>query len=292
MLDLGPFFSEKEIDWFHDIARKCTTKGEKIYGVPWMMAPYVLIFYNQLLQEANIIIPEEELDWAFIDLTVRRLTFRKMEGKSEKQYYGFCTYFADYSRPLWSIIHGDGGTIIDEKSYNMILEWNREAGALPQNMMNYSFDEAWQLFAIQGRVGLMLGNVRSIYRMRSLQQMGKGFDITVKAVPADGKKGLFTDQVAAYGIMKSEYGEKVNLCVSFLKMLVEDEAQVELKSIGAFPVIASIKDIYSDDLQMSLLESSLKNYTYSPADTHWRKQGEDAQAKIKFELEKASGFEE
>lgn len=288
LLDLKPYLSQKEIDRFCGIAKKRITKGEKIFGVPWMMAPYALIFNNRLIEEANIIIPDEELDWAFVDSAVRSLTFSKQEGKSEKQYFGFCTYSTSHSRPLWSIIHGDKDKIIDDKAYNLILRWHREARALPNNMLDCSFGEAWQLFAMQGRVGIMLGNVRAVYQMRNLQQIGKGFEITVKEIPSGGKNGLFLDQVAAYGIIKTENREKLDLCVSFLKMLIEEGAQRELKQIGAFSVISSVRDIYQDDPQMSLLEASLKKYVFSPGDSHWRKYGESAYAELKNKLEETS----
>lgn len=97
LLDLKPYLSQMEIDRFCGIAKKRITKGEKIFGVPWMMAPYALIFNNRLIEEANIIIPDEELDWAFVDSAVRSLTFSKQEGKSEKQYFGFCTYSTSHS---------------------------------------------------------------------------------------------------------------------------------------------------------------------------------------------------
>ena len=201
-----------------------------------------MIFNNRLIEEANIIIPDEELDWAFVDSAVRSLTFSKQEGKSESSIWFLHTNLPFPS--LWSIIHGDKDKIIDDKAYNLILRWHREARALPNNMLDCSFGEAWQLFAMQGRVGIMLGNVRAVYQMRNLQQIGKGFEITVKEIPSGGKNGLFLDQVAAYGIIKTENREKLDLCVSFLKMLIEEGAQRELKQIGAFSVISSVRDIY------------------------------------------------
>ncbi|NLX69847.1 MAG: hypothetical protein GX024_02940 [Clostridiales bacterium] len=292
LLDLKPYIKQNELDRLHHIAKKRITRNGKIIGIPWMIAPYALIFNNRLVEEANIIIPEEELDFSFLDSAVRNLTFSKMEGKSQQQYFGFCTYSNFHSRPLLSIIHGNEDTIIDRKAYNLILKWYQESGALPQGMADYTFNEAWELFARQGRVGILLGNVRAIYQMRSLQQMGKGFDITVKGIPADDKKGLFSDQVGAYGIIKTGNREKLGLCVSFLKMLIEDDAQKELKLIGAFPAVSTIEAIYQDDPQMSVLESSLQNYIFSPDDRHWKENGERAYAEVKQILGRASGTEE
>ena len=136
-----------------------------------MMAPYALIFNNRLIEEANIIIPDEELDWAFVDSAVRSLTFSKQEGKSEKQYFGFCTYSTSHSRPLWSIIHGDKDKIIDDKAYNLILRWHRKR-ALPNNMLDCSFGEAWQLFTCRAGVD-NAGKRQGRISMRNLQQIGK-----------------------------------------------------------------------------------------------------------------------
>ena len=70
-------------------------------------------------------------------------------------------------------------------------------------------------------------------------------------------------------------------------MLIEEGAQRELKQIGAFSVISSVRDIYQDDPQMSLLEASLKNMSSAlaiPLEKVW----ESAYAELKNKLEETS----
>ncbi|MDN5276133.1 MAG: multiple sugar transport system substrate-binding protein [Clostridiales bacterium] len=262
LVDLDEFFSQEDLRKLNPVAYKHVVRDGKMIGVPYMMGAYALVFNAQLAHEKEVIIPEGQLDYTFLDSAVRAMTFTEKEGRAEKRYYGFCTYSAPYSRPLLSIIHGNQGKIVDERAYGYLIQWHR-AGAFPPGMMDFSYNQAWGLFAGQGRVGVMLANTRAIYQMRALQQSGKGFEIAVKGLPAD-KKGMFLDQIAAFGILRTDNHVKLELCVSFLKGLLEDKAQQELKSIGMFPVINTVGDIYADDPQMHQLETSLKNYVYGP----------------------------
>ncbi|SFQ14624.1 ABC transporter substrate-binding protein [Caldicoprobacter faecalis] len=282
LVDLDEFFSQEDLRKLNPVAYKHVVRDGKMIGVPYMMGAYALVFNAQLAHEKEVIIPEGQLDYAFLDSAVRTMTFTEKEGKAEKRYYGFCTYSTPYSRPLLSIIHGSQGKIVDEQVYSYLMRWH-QAGALPQGMLGFSYNKAWDLFAGQGRVGIMLTNTRAIYQMRALQQSGNGFEIAVKGLPAD-KKGLFLDQIAAFGILRTDNHIKLELCVSFLKGLLEDEAQQELKSIGMFPVITTVGDIYADDPQMHQLEISLKNYVYGPGDEKTVRLLENEYNKLKQEL--------
>ncbi len=284
LINLLPYFSQKELDKLHILARKRVIKGEKMHGVPWMMGTYALVFNQDLIQDRELLFFDEELDFTNLDSAVKALTFKKKEGKNEKQYYGFCSYSMPNSRPLLSMIYGDGGRIIDEKAYNYLIRWQQRFGTIPQGMIEFSYDDAWKLFGQQGRVGIMLGSSKVIYQMRKLQQSGKGFDILVRQVPLEGRKGLFSDQVASFGILKSDNNYKQELCVSFLKGLLDDEAQSELKHIGAFSIKTGVGPLYAEDPEMYILEDSLSNYYYGPNDSRWLKYGESIYDEIKQKL--------
>ncbi len=282
LVDLDEFFNQEDLKKLNPVAYKHVVRNGKMIGVPYMMGAYAILFNLQLAHEKGVIISEGQLDYTFLDSAVRTMTFTEKAGKSEKRYYGFCTYSEPYSRPLLSIIHGNQGKIVDERAYGYLIQWNK-AGAFPPGMMDFSYNQAWDLFAGQGRVGAMLANTRAIYQMRALQQSGNGFEIAVKALPAD-KNGMFLDQVAAFGILRTDNPKKLELCVSFLKGLLEDSAQQELKIIGMFPVMNSVGDIYTDDPQMHQLETSLKNFVYGPSDEQALRLLENQYDKLKEEL--------
>lgn len=264
LVDLHEFFGQEDLKRLNPIAYKHVIRDGRLIGVPYMMGAYAILFNLQLAHERGVVIPEGQLDFAFLDSAVRAMTFTEKKGKTEKQYYGFCTYSTPYSRPLLSIIYGDREKIVNESAYGYLIRWHN-IGALPSGMMDFSYNQAWDLFAGQGKVGIMLASTRAIYQMRALQQAGKGFDIAVKALPYHGS-GMFLDQVAAFGILRTDDRIKLELCVSFLKGLLKDRAQRELKTVGMFPVINGIDDIYADDPQMHQLETSLKNFIYGPGD--------------------------
>jgi multiple sugar transport system substrate-binding protein len=282
LMDLDEFFSQEELKRLNPVAYKHVVRDGKMIGVPYMTGAYALVFNAQLAHEKGVIIPEGQVDHAFLDSAVRAMTFTEKAGKAEKRYYGFCTYSAPYSRPLLSIIHGRQDKIVDERAYGYLIQWHR-ARVFPPGMTDFSYDQAWDLFAGQGRVGVMLANTRAIYHMRALQKSGRGFEIAVKSLPAD-KKGLFLDQIAAFGILRSDNRIKLELCVSFLKGLLEDRAQQELKTIGMFPVITTVGDIYADDPQMHQLEAWLKNCAYGPGDEKVVQILEEEYERLKQEL--------
>ena len=77
----------------------------------------LLIFNNlELVEEANIIIPEEELDFSFLDSALRNLTFSKM-GKEKVSSSTLVSTLPPISIPssLQGIIHGTEDPIIDRK---------------------------------------------------------------------------------------------------------------------------------------------------------------------------------
>jgi len=282
LVDLGEFFSQEDLEKLNSAAYNHVIKDGKMIGVPYMMGVYALVFNLQLAHEKEVIIPEGQLDYAFLDSAVKAMTFTEKNGKAEKQYYGFCTYSTPYSRPLLSIIHGNREKIVDERVCGYLFQWHK-SGAFPPGMTDLSYDRAWDLFAAQGRVGVMLANTRAIYQMRALQQAGKGFEIAVKGLPAE-KDGIFSDQIAAFGIVRTDNRIKLELCISFLKGLLEDRAQQELKTIGMFPVVDSAGDIYADDPQMYQLETSIKNYVYGPGDEQALRILENRYEELKKEL--------
>lgn len=282
LVDLREFFTQEDLRKLNPVAYNYVMRGDKLIGVPYMMGTYAILINLQLAQEKEIAIPESKLDYAFLDSAVKSMTFTEKVGRSEKQYYGFCTYSEPYSRPLLSIIHGNQEKIVDERAYGYLMQWHK-AGAFPADMMNFSYKQAWDLFAIQGRVGVILANTRAIYQMRALQQSGKGFEIAVKSLPAN-KNGMFLDQVAAFGVLRTDNSAKLKLCVSFLKGLLEEKAQRELKTIGMFPVIDTVGNIYADDPQMHQLEISLSNFVYGPGDEQVLHILENQYDKLKEEL--------
>lgn len=265
--DLSPFFSKKEIQTLHPLAQKSIIKGNKMIGVPWMLGAYGLFINQDMLEEKELILPEDRpLDYSTLEEIVKNLTYQTKKSKKTKDYYGFCSYSSTYSRPLLGMIYQGRGRIPNEEAYNAMKKWRYELNAIPKLDGEISFENAWKLFGIEERVGVMLGSTRVLYQVRKRQDSGKGPNILVAAIPESIDKKIFQDQVGIYGLIKQQNKEKSKLCILFLKGLIGDNAQKNLDLIGSFPVRNDLDEIYQDDPEMNILEKGLEHYFYYPDD--------------------------
>ena len=103
-----------------------------------------------------------------------------------------------------------------------------------------------------------------------MQSQGKGFELGISILPLEGKEGLFQDQIISYGLIKKDDKEKTEMAIAFLKSLLNDEAQIDLKRIGMFPIVKDIDGIYENDPEMQILEERLENFKFYPNDSYWQ----------------------
>lgn len=260
LVDLTSVFSQDEFVAVREPALERVMAGEKMIGVPWMMGCYALYVNQEIPLSLELDLGTESIatmDYSTMDLLARKGTFQKKSGKRSVDYYGFCTYANDSSKPLLGMIYQEDGKIIDNGAYRLFQEWMKEEqNVMPPNMESLPYSTAFRLFASDKRAGMLLGGSKVIFDMRNLQAAGKGIEYQVYPLPIEGDSGFYMDQIAAYGLLTQENGLKERLCILFLKSLLEEEAQSNLNNIGMFSVLKGL-ELYADDGEMQPLELSL-----------------------------------
>jgi multiple sugar transport system substrate-binding protein len=270
LVDLSEYFTEEMISALHPAARDRVIADTRLIGVPWMMGPYCIIINNALtghgVNGSLFGEPKDELTLGVEQLEQYALksSFEKVSGKKKTAFYGFCTYSATFSKPLLSMIYHDNGKIVNDPLIDMLFKWQDKGTILPERWSEMQYAEAERLFISEKRIGMFLGTSHTIYSLKKKQEIGKGFDFTVVGIPTDGKVGLFTDQVAAYGLLKQSKPEKKELCVEFLEGMLDDVHQEYLREIGMFSVLYNTAKLYDELDPMSVLEESIEFYTMGP----------------------------
>lgn len=266
LLDLKPYFQDDELSALRKPALNSVMLESRMLGVPWMMGVYGLYVSNSLKAELDLP-PEGDLkDLDALNEMANAMSLEKKTGRKTIRYYGFCTYSTPSSRPLLSIIYGNEGKIINNKGYSLIEGWLK-GNICPPNMSGLTYQQAFGLFAVEKRAGVMLGSTRVLYDLRKLAESGKGIDYSVYPVPTDDLGGMYLDQIAAIGILEKTPDEVRMPCMEFLKGLLDIKHQQTLDQLGMFSVLHSLY-LYGDDPDMDALESSLDKVTVAPAATN------------------------
>ncbi|HHY81095.1 MAG TPA: hypothetical protein GX505_00210 [Clostridiales bacterium] len=262
LTDLYPYFRSNELENIREPALQRVMNDERMNGVPWMMGCYGIFVNMDALTATDLELIPEDIDSAGLDALVKKLSYQKKSGRKTVNHYGFVTYFNSYSRPLLSMIYRQDGRIKDNRGLQLFQSWVNEQGILPPDMITMSYSQAFNMLT-GNRAGIMLGNSRVLFDLRKLQETGKNVTYKMYTLPLDEDAGLYQDQIAAYGLMKQDNTEKEQLCILFLKGLLGYETQSKLNELGMFSVIKDIQ-LYEDDAEMGLLESSLDKVTSTP----------------------------
>ncbi len=270
LIDLNDYFHASELAELRSVALDRVYSEERLIGVPFMMGVYGLYINNGLVKyvpqegnsaEAEIPIP----DFETLDRWATDATFEKKSGRQITHYYGFCTYSTPFSQPLLSMIYSEHGKIIDDPLAQLLVKWKNQGEILPEGFLSNTYSEAFRIFAQEKRVGILLGNTQVLYGMERLKDSGKGFEYSILPIPMFEKSGLFTDQIAAYGLIKSLEPEREAICVAFLKGMLETEPQQALREIGMFSVLNAQNRLYEEGEPMSILEASLPVQVFGPS---------------------------
>ncbi len=267
--DLKEHFDEEDFHRFKSLALKNVFIDDKLKGVPIMMGTYALFVNKDILEEREIILEDNQINYRILDSIIESLTFVKKERNKDINYYGFSSYNTPYSKPIVSMIYNESGKIQDDYGYKYIYQWLRKENTVPEGIENMNSDVAMKLFLDEQKVGVFLGNTRTLYKARALQAQGKGFELGILNLPIEGKEGFFQDQIVSYGLIDKDDEEKKDYCIAFLKSLVSNEAQSDLRRIGMFPIVNDTGYIYDGDPEMYMLEEKIALYKYTPRDEYW-----------------------
>jgi len=230
-------------------------------AAPWMMGSYALLINKDAFLQKDMQLPSDGL-WKLEDFftAARTLTFEHTSAGKRKteQAYGFTTYSNSHSFPLLSMILQGSGKIINTDAIETIWKMS-ENNLVPQSFYELSRTKALQSFSVDRESQMLLGSQNDIYRMRSLEGQGKAFEYAVSFIPGfSGSEDVcYTDQIQFMGVMRQPQKEKEKICAEFIEYLVNEQNQRKLVDIGSFSVLASLRDLYSEDEHMAVPEKTL-----------------------------------
>ena len=132
--------------------------------------------------------------------------------------------------------------------------------------------DAWRTF-INGDAAAMPVTAREVRRLEALSGMGKGPDWRLGAAGA----AAFTEQVMYIGALAQPDAEKLELCRAFIALLLDDESQGALHSVGAFSVTGADSGYAAGDA-LRPIDQMLRQSTLiapNPFDAYWQRDAAD-----------------
>jgi len=291
---LDEFFTQEELDSFNENALRAVRYDGKMWAMPWMMTTYTMLLNLDLFKQRGV---EPPLDgnWTYEEFTekLQQLTFDS-KGKGKADHFGLNGFIQPGYYNLWGIILSDGATLVDKQGN---YSFNNEAAAsglekllsLKNNLKvthpkfgDNTANEAWSTFYRDKKVAVFPTGTWAINVLEGLRNAGTGFEYGVANFPAGslGKPVVLSNSVGSYGVFKQEEKEKLEMIVKFLKFLVQDQYQLDLKRLGVFPVKKGIGNIYEENKYMSFIYESLAYTEVLPAHPDWREIDEALQRQI------------
>lgn len=240
----------------------------RLIGIPSMMGLYALYIHNNLVEYLPEGMGAHEaapLTLADLDAFVRKASYDQKSGRRILQFRGFSAYDLPFGTPLLGMIYTELGNSIEDPLASQLLTWHRAETLLPADWHRLSFEQAFRAFAEEKRFGILLGGTQVLYGLKRLQEAGKGFAYTLLPIPMEGKDGLYTDQIAAYGLLKRTSAEKAAACAAFLQGMLDETVQRSLSDIGMFSVLNSVGDLYDPDHPLYALEACLQQPILGPS---------------------------
>lgn len=303
---LDEYFSDKEKGSFKYQAMKAVTYKDKMWGVPCMMTTYAMFLNLDLFRERGVD-PPLDGNWTyeeFVDKMVKLTYDSDNNGKIDK--YGFVSFINANYYNLWGIILSDGGEIINKngdysffgdkaiKGLNKVVDLKNKYGVTPENFGTLNENEAWELFYKEQKVAVYPTGTWAVRVLENMSSRGEGFDFTVANYPI-GDRQLpvsLNSSVASYGVFKQEEKGKLDMCVKFLKFLVQDNYQRDLEDLGMFPAKSGLKDMYVNNRKMKRLEDCLAYTKTLPPHRNWKDMDRILQAQIRMAIISEKSSEE
>lgn len=270
---LDRYLKQDEINRFKEDAIEAVKNDNQIWGIPYMMENYCLFLNLDLFNEKGVKPPEDGI-WTyeeFVD-TLKQMTYDK-NGDGKIDVFGFDSYIAPNHYNTWGILLSDGGEIIDHKrdiyrfygdeavsGLKKLVDLKLLHKVTPTSFGVHDSSAAWRSFSVEKKIAVYPGKTSNMSILKVLNSRGKGFNFAVAKYPI-GEAGFPIypgNTVTAYGVFKQEDKKKLEMCVKFLKHLIDDESGESLYNQGVFPVQKNVSEIYKKDRIMNDLEREVK----------------------------------
>lgn len=282
---LDAYFSKEELNKFKSQALRAVTYDGKLWGVPFMMTTYVMYLNLDMFRERGVE-PPIDGNWTYDEFVekMQKLTWDS-DGDGEVDHFGFTSFIEPNYYNLWGIILSDGAHIIDEESGKYVFYGEKAVKGLkkvvdlkdkynvtPKDFGLLGENEVWDMFNNKQNIAVYPTGSWAVNVLQKQYQSGKGFDFAVANYPIGDRRIPISlnNSVSAYGIFKQENKQKMEMCVKFLKFIIQEEYQRELEDLGVFPTISSIKDIYTTNPKMKRVEDCLSYTQVIPKHKKWK----------------------
>ena len=297
---LNEYFTEEELESLRIQATNEIKEENDFLSLPVMLTTYTMYLNLDLFNERGVS-PPLDGNWTyeeFVDV-LKKLTYDS-DGDGIVDRYGFLSFVEEDSYNIWGMIISDGAQIIDPKrdryafygeksmkGLEKVMDLKTKYEVAPGLFGYLDESECWEMFTKEKVIGVYPGGSWLIPTLQRLKDSGEGFNFDIANYPMGDEKlpTVLSSGIISYGIMKGEDEKKTDMCVRFLKYLLEESSQRSLESIGTFPVIRGIEGMYSDDIYMQRIEDSLSYTRYIPVSEEWIGIEKVIQQEVKFAIQ-------
>lgn len=296
---LDKYLKEDDIDKYKADAIEAVKDDNQIWGIPYMMETYCLFLNLDLFNEKGVKPPEDGI-WTYEEFvkTLKQMTYDK-NGDGKIDVFGFNSYIAPNSYNTWGILLSDGGEIIDYRrdayrfygdeavsGLRKLVDLKLLHKVTPTSFGIHDSNVAWRSFSVEKKIAVYPGKTSKMSILKVLNSRGKGFNFGVAKYPI-GEAGFPIspgNTVTAYGVFKQKDKKKLEMCVKFLKHLVDDESKESLYNQGVFPVQKNVGEIYKNDSIMKNLEKEIDHSKPIRHHSKWKEIDDILQKQIKKSL--------
>lgn len=282
---LDNYFTQKEINRFKGQAIRSVTYNGKMWGVPFMMTTYGMYLNLEIFRSRGVE-PPVDGNWTYDEFIekMKKLTWDS-DNDGEIDQYGFVSFIKPNYYNIWGIILSDGAEIIDEKTNNYVFYGEKAIKGLykvvdlkekykitPEEFGLINENNAWSMFYKDKKVAVYPTGSWAVNVLNKAYYSGTGFDFAIANYPIGDRKIPISvnNCVSAYGITKQKDKQKLEMCIKFLKFIINDDFQRELEELGVFTVKRDIKDMYLDNPEMKKLEDCLYYTKTIPRHREWK----------------------
>jgi multiple sugar transport system substrate-binding protein len=296
---LNDYFEDEELDEFREGTIEAVMYNDTMVGVPFMMTTYVMYLNLDIFREKGVD-PPYDGNWTYEEFIEKaeELTYDS-DNDGLIDHFGFMSYIKPNYYNLWGIILSDGAKIYDYKKdcycfygdeaisgLNKIVKLKTEYKVVPDYFGIIDENESWDMFINQKNVAIYPEGSWALRVLNNMKKNGKGFNYGVANYPVSNSREpvSLSSGVGAYSILKQDDPKKRDMCIKFLKFIINDENQNSLEDLGVFAKNKAIDDMYKDDNNMKKIEESLDYVQIVPRNENWNKIDDIIQYQIKLAI--------
>ncbi len=209
------------------------TSQNELLCLPWCMSGYAIMSSGARLGETTITDPN-----LFSD--IYNLGFEKTLKKSTKV---VCSVAFGEKKG-----HAPERAIVEEAKIKGVSFSKNNLSVLSgvRNLTPYGAYHEWAV----GHSVALVGTARDLVRLETREKSGKEANMQVYCL------SYFTDMVQYIGVTKVENSEKQKYSEAFSNLLTSECIQEMISSIGLFPVLSSVSNLYESG-GLSVMEKAL-----------------------------------